>query len=1042
MSPNVPRLPPKFLPRPEDLDALKAKILGSGQQPVAVTGIRRGMSIQGMGGIGKSVLAAAIARDEAVRQAFPDGVFWVSLGQEPNVLSLQTELARELGEKTPDFSNISDGKKFLTERLAMRCCFVVLDDIWRDQHLRSFDVLGDRCQMLITTRDSAVVTGIGAVEYSLDFLSLSQARQLLADWTGYNQEALPVQADEIIRECGYLPLALSMAGAMLKKSRRWDRMLKRLQRADLDKIKQQFPDYDYPDLLKMLQVSVDYLEPELQERYLDFVVFPEEARIPQGVLETFWALNDLDELDVGDMVDDLVAKSLLRRDDQDNLFLHDLQYDYITKQVGDPSRRHQQLLDAYRIRCKQGWASGPQDGYFLRQLTRHMSGAGMRHELRSLLLNSDWLRVQLYVNEINALPIDYGRMPNDNVLKLLRSTLQLSTHVLALHPEQLTERLWGHLRDKKQPEFVNLLGQVATQKLSVWLQPLHVNLAIPGGPLLQTFESHIYGISSVALSADRLYALSGSYDKTLKFWDLVTGEVRWSLEGHTSRVMSVVLSADGTLALSGSDDRTLRLWDLKTGKILRILEGHEAPVNSVALSATTSRALSGSSDETLRLWDLRMRETLLTLKGHEAKVNSVALSSDEHHALSGSDDGTLRLWDLKTGEVLRILKGHRAPVNSVALSATTSHALSGSSDETLRLWDVSTGKTLRVLEGHDARINSVAISADKNLALSGSDDRTLRLWDLSTGVTLRKFEGHSSGINSVALGIDRSFTVSNSESLPLSTEIALSGSTDKTIKFWDLTMEETTHTLQGHDSKVYSMALSVDGAVALSASNDKTLRLWDVSTGKTLRVLEGHDARINSVAISADKNLALSGSDDRTLRLWDLSTGVTLRKFEGHSSGINSVALNTDQNLALSGSTDRTVKLWDLTTGEVRHTLEGHSVWVRSVALNAKGTLALSGSDDRTLKFWDLTTGKLLRTFEGHDASVNSVTLNVDETLALSGSDDRTVKLWSVVTGDCLATFCGDHPFCSCDMSADGVTIVAGDAAGTVHFFSVIQPEN
>ncbi|MEL6231946.1 MAG: NB-ARC domain-containing protein, partial [Cyanobacteria bacterium J06627_3] len=69
----MPRLPPRFLPRPEDLDSLKEKILSVNQQPVAVTGTRRGVSIQGMGGIGKSVLAAAISRDEDVRQAFPDG---------------------------------------------------------------------------------------------------------------------------------------------------------------------------------------------------------------------------------------------------------------------------------------------------------------------------------------------------------------------------------------------------------------------------------------------------------------------------------------------------------------------------------------------------------------------------------------------------------------------------------------------------------------------------------------------------------------------------------------------------------------------------------------------------------------------------------------------------------------------------------------------------------------------------------------------------------------------------------------------------------
>ncbi|MEM9485001.1 MAG: NB-ARC domain-containing protein, partial [Cyanobacteria bacterium P01_F01_bin.116] len=538
----MPRLPPKFLPRPEDLDALKEKILGEDQHPVVVTGSRRGVnSIQGMGGIGKSVLAAAIARDVAVRQAFPDGVYWVSLGQEPNVLSLQTELAKELGDETPDFSDMSGGKRYLTELLTPRCCFVVLDDIWQEQHLRAFDVLGDQCQMLITTRDSGLVTGIGAVEHSLNLLSSEQARVLLAGWTGCEVTELPPQANEIARECGYLPLALSMAGAMLKKSRRWDSVLQRLQRADLDKIKQQFPDYEYPDLLKMLQVSVDALEPELQERYLDFAVFPEDARIPQTVLETFWAPHGLDGLDVGDIVDDLVAKSLLRRDDQDNLFLHDLQYDYIVKQVKDLPELHQRWLDAYKEKCEHGWASCPQDGYFFGQLTRHLKEAGQLDELRQLLFDYDWLRAQLNANGVNTLLAGYDWLTDDTTLKLLQRALRLSSHVLATKPQQLNQRLWGHLRDREQSELSNLLAQGATQQQSMWLQPQQANLTAPDGPMIRTLEGHSKGIWSVALSTDSTRALSGSEDNMLKLWDLTTGETLRTLEGHSSGVISVVM---------------------------------------------------------------------------------------------------------------------------------------------------------------------------------------------------------------------------------------------------------------------------------------------------------------------------------------------------------------------------------------------------------------------------------------------------------------------------------------------------------------------
>ena len=95
-----------------------------------------------------------------------------------------------------------------------------------------------------------------------------------------------------MRECGHLPLALAMVGAMVQgKPDRWENVLHKLRNADLAKIRQQFPGYPYADLLKTIQVSVAALEPEEQERYLEFAVFPEDTPIPEAVLQTFWRIG-------------------------------------------------------------------------------------------------------------------------------------------------------------------------------------------------------------------------------------------------------------------------------------------------------------------------------------------------------------------------------------------------------------------------------------------------------------------------------------------------------------------------------------------------------------------------------------------------------------------------------------------------------------------------------------------------------------------------------------------------------------------------------
>ena len=136
-------------------------MLGETNQQVVVTGRMQRVGVQGMGGIGKTVLATAVARDDSVRRAFGDGVFWLTFGQTPELSALQLQLAKALGSDTlQPFTNHSDGAACLRELLASKTCLLILDDVWQTKHLQAFVALGQNCQMLITTRKSELITAI------------------------------------------------------------------------------------------------------------------------------------------------------------------------------------------------------------------------------------------------------------------------------------------------------------------------------------------------------------------------------------------------------------------------------------------------------------------------------------------------------------------------------------------------------------------------------------------------------------------------------------------------------------------------------------------------------------------------------------------------------------------------------------------------------------------------------------------------------------------------------------------------------------------
>jgi NB-ARC domain/TIR domain len=290
----IPKLPPHYLERLKELEAIKAKLLGAAS--VGVVGARRGAAVQGMGGVGKTVLAAAVIQDPDVRAAFSDGAVWLTLGQTPDVLTLQRRLLAWVAPDIEPPTEVPAGRDALDTALKSRRWLIVLDDVWRPADLRAFEVADTPSRLLLTTRDEGVVRASGAIPHVVEELTKPGARELLAEAVGLQESDLPPAADEVIRECGGLPLALAPAGATLADAPRheelWRDVVSALQAADHDRLQAEF-DYPYPHPIAAIQASVDFLPSEDRTAYLELAIFPKDAPIPLAPLEKLWGTTGL-----------------------------------------------------------------------------------------------------------------------------------------------------------------------------------------------------------------------------------------------------------------------------------------------------------------------------------------------------------------------------------------------------------------------------------------------------------------------------------------------------------------------------------------------------------------------------------------------------------------------------------------------------------------------------------------------------------------------------------------------------------------------------
>jgi WD40 repeat protein len=287
---------------------------------------------------------------------------------------------------------------------------------------------------------------------------------------------------------------------------------------------------------------------------------------------------------------------------------------------------------------------------------------------------------------------------------------------------------------------------------------------------------------------------------------------------------------------------------------------------------------------------------------------------------------------------------------------------------------------IKTLEGHASEIRAVALSHDGRFGLSGSTDNSMRLWDLTTFKQVQTFKGHTKQVWDVAF-------VPNSKHV-------LSASWDATVRLWDMNTGKDIRTFQ-HPLDVNAVVVSRDGRFMLTGCDDRHMRLWDLSKNEDLKKYPGHEDYCYACAFAPNGVHVASGSKDRRAVVYEMSTGKVVQKFE-QNNAVLGVAFSSDSKyLFTCGDSD--VHVWDIATGKKVKSFEGKgSYLVNSMSLSADGRRLLTGGEDKMLRLWDTSTGKEIVSYPGHTLAILAVAISDDGRRALSGQQDGMIRYWGL----------------------------------------------
>ncbi len=499
-----------------------------------------------------------------------------------------------------------------------------------------------------------------------------------------------------------------------------------------------------------------------------------------------------------------------------------------------------------------------------------------------------------------------------------------------------------------------------------------------------TLAKHTGRIWSLAYSPDGALLASGGEDAKVKLWDITSGTAR-TLSGHAQRVYSVVFSADGKRLASGSDDRHVWQWDVATG--LGGSRGNHMAGGIRVVMFTGDTLVTTGWDHEIRVWPGDGKTPGVWSDSHI--VHGAALDPSGELLVTAGESEMIRIWDLSTHKLVTSLDAAGGQTSAVAFSRDGSRFITAGKTPPIA-WDARPLARMHGV-GHREDVVALEVTNDGTKLLSGSTDKTIRVWDLASARELRRITTSAYCSDGIAL---------------LPGDDLIASCDDHVIRRWDRT--GTVRELKT-PTWLRFLSISPDGASMAAGHVDGLVSVIDLATWSFVTTKKLHAHHIYDITYANDGRLVTASLDDhvRTWRGRELADDLDV--VTGSDDGVLAGALLPDGSQLAAGGQDGVLRVWDTAKSAFRvqrKDLAFGTVWM--LRITPDGKHAVTAHDDGGVRIWDTATWDAPVLMQAEEGTALSIAVTPDSRTVIAGYKSGAIVIWDLTTHQVRARIGGN----------------------------------